>query len=62
MGRNVLLLGLVSLVTDASSEIIMPILPMYIAALWEYAEPSATFLYGAAMAFIAVMLFVLKGE
>lgn len=33
MNKNVLLLGLVSLATDASSEIIMPILPMYISTL-----------------------------
>lgn len=31
--RNVLLLGLVSFITDTSSEIIMPILPMFIATL-----------------------------
>ena len=33
IGINVLLLGLVSLLTDLSSEMVMPILPMYIAAL-----------------------------
>lgn len=31
--RNVLLLGLVSFITDASSEVIMPILPMFIASI-----------------------------
>lgn len=33
IGANVLLLGLVSLLTDLSSEMVMPILPMYIATL-----------------------------
>ncbi len=33
MSRNVVLLGVVSLITDASSEIIMPILPLFIASL-----------------------------
>ncbi len=33
IGTNVLLLGLVSLLTDLSSEMVLPILPMYIAAL-----------------------------
>lgn len=31
--RNVLLLGLVSFITDASSEVIMPILPLFIASI-----------------------------
>ena len=33
IGRNVILLGIVSFLTDVSSEIIFPILPMFIAAL-----------------------------
>ncbi len=33
IGANVLLLGLVSFLTDLSSEMVLPILPMYIAAL-----------------------------
>ncbi|MDD1722752.1 MAG: hypothetical protein LUQ15_04640 [Methanothrix sp.] len=32
-GRNILLLGLVSLLNDISSEIIQPVLPLFIASL-----------------------------
>ena len=78
ISTNILLLGMVSFLNDLSSEMIIPILPMFITALgtfhtttglaalpaslmagflWQI-NPSITFIYGAVVSIISVILFL----
>ena len=55
LNRNIFFAGIVSFFMDFSSEMVYPLVPLF---LWDRVGPPATFLYGTATAWLAAGLFL----